>query len=65
MTKRDLCSCGFPQSHPIPHPHDRDSLEVVVEELERAEKHLILGLTFDAHGAVMRALRAAKELQKQ
>ena len=23
--KKDLCSCGHPQSHPVPHEHDRDT----------------------------------------
>ncbi len=26
-TKGDLCSCGFPQSYPIPHEHDRTERE--------------------------------------
>ncbi|KKL52253.1 hypothetical protein LCGC14_2287360 [marine sediment metagenome] len=26
-TKGEICSCGFPQSHPIPHEHDRTERE--------------------------------------
>ena len=26
-TKGELCSCGFPQSHPLPHEHDRTDRE--------------------------------------
>jgi len=26
-TKGELCSCGFPQSYPIPHEHDRTDRE--------------------------------------
>lgn len=25
--KREMCPCGFPQSHPIPHEHDRTDRE--------------------------------------
>ena len=31
-TKGELCSCGFPQSHPIPHEHDRTEREKQIIE---------------------------------
>ena len=35
-TKRELCPCGFPQSHPIPHEHDRTKREQrIIEYYER------------------------------
>jgi len=27
---KKYCSCGFPQSHPIPHEHDRTEREKVI-----------------------------------
>ena len=34
--KRPLCSCGFPQSHPIPHEHEQE-VEVNMSEHDKLE----------------------------
>ena len=37
----EMCACGFPQSHPIPHEHDRTEREkAIIEALERENKKL-------------------------
>uniref|UniRef100_A0A6M3LEW8 Uncharacterized protein n=1 Tax=viral metagenome TaxID=1070528 RepID=A0A6M3LEW8_9ZZZZ len=41
------------------------SLDIIIDELERAERHLVLGLTFDAMYAVRRAKQRAEELRSQ
>ncbi len=50
--KKEICPCGFPQSHPIPHEHDRTEREKQIiahyEEINKgmykALKALITGL---------------------
>lgn len=51
MRTKKYCSCGFPQSHPIPHEHDqtdrekaiikhyRESFDEVVKALEEIVSH--------------------------
>lgn len=36
-TKGELCACGFPQSHPIPHEHDLTNREkqIIAQKDER------------------------------
>ena len=43
--KEKLCSCGFPQSEPIPHEHDQtDREKVIVEHFEKQHKGLLKAL---------------------
>ncbi len=68
-TKGELCSCGFPQSYPIPHEHDRTEREnqiiqhyqeldaVLYEALKVADTVIHNAIRYEPAGAYRKQLQ--------
>lgn len=52
MNKIILCSCGFPQSHPIPHEHDQTNREKEIITYYKNQTELLKTLNKELYEAL-------------